>query len=285
MVHANLPKVKPSIVGTGKKEVDNLSSAGIIINISSVAYLKSVETPDTDWCAILLKLTFKQLDGVLRMADLPFEVKPTVVQPAIPEKSQKWRKWLNQSKSSKPLGKEELLEFDVPFWFPNEEETVSTGLHTIRRTTEIKPNLSVPTPVGPATVSGVGTTNETSATNDTFIIRWGAREYNSDGLVRLRWFFENRGSEHYPSSHCLIILIGRDPKAGRTFRLNLSKSLKIKSRSPYFLPRGATSLEFQISGNYNPTEVDNMLRAYKGKTSEHNDITLAGLAHVGPSFL
>ena len=49
---------------TGERDVNDLSSTGIIIDIPSVAYLKSKETPGMDWCAILLQLTFK-LDGVL----------------------------------------------------------------------------------------------------------------------------------------------------------------------------------------------------------------------------
>ena len=228
-------------------------------------------------------------------------------------KSTKWwhfnLKWL---KSSKPSATEEEVpfQFDVPFWFPNQEEKAPTGSYTARQTVEMRPNLSVPTPVGAASFGGVGTTEERSSTTDTLIFRWGAREYNSDTLVKLRWsvgcplrlvfivkyseitFFEhdthrrfgNSGSDYYPASHSLILLMGMDASATPpfTFKLNLLKSLKVTSRATPFFARlgGAPGWEFQIRGNYEPTLVDNMLRAYKEKSPKHEDITLVKLAQA-----
>ena len=51
------------------KNDDLPSKYGIIIDIPSVAYLKSKETPNTVYCAVFLQLTFR-LDGVLGLFPL-----------------------------------------------------------------------------------------------------------------------------------------------------------------------------------------------------------------------
>jgi len=222
---------------------------------------------------------------VLENADLPFDVIPTSAnKPTVSEKPSKWR-GPNRSKSSKTsaIEEEEPFQFDVPFWFPNREEKVPTGSYTATQRQEIKPNLGIPTPVGPVSLGGVGTTKETSSTKDALIFRWGAREYNSDTLVKLRWYFGNPGNGYYPASHSLILLISRDRNAESPpfiFKLNLLKSLKVTSRATSFFARGAPGWEFKIRGNYQPTIVDNVLRAYKDRSSEYEDITLVKLAQA-----
>jgi hypothetical protein len=64
-----------------------------------------------------------------------------------------------------------------------------------------------------------------------------------------------------------------------TFTLNLLGSLEVKSRSTNYVG-GAPGWEFQIGGNYEPHQVNNLLQAYKAKAPEYEDITLVGLARV-----
>jgi hypothetical protein len=133
-------------------------------------------------------------ETIAEVADLPLDLTSTKSQsnkPAIPAKTLK--KWKHLSllggllKSSKSSVEDELFNLDTPFWFPNKVEKARIRSVTVKTTSEIRSQLSVPTPVGPIGVSGVGSTKESTGMKDEFIFRFGVREYNAEKLVKLRW--------------------------------------------------------------------------------------------------
>jgi len=149
---------------------------------------------------------------------------------------------------------------------------------------EIKPNIALGIHGASASASGVGSTLETSGTENKWVRRNGVMQENTHELVRLCWSFDNDGSNRYPASHSIIILISRNPSAKPPpfiFKLTLDKAeVQAKSKLANFLRPNAPGSEFRIRGNHQPTRVSNMLKAYRDKTSEYQNITLVKLAGV-----